>query len=179
LKDSSGVSQNISTIFYTSSSQINFLIPAGVSFGAATVTNGAQIAPLQINAVAPSLYTLDASGLAAASAIQVGPGGTQTPVQIYYVVNGVVFAAPLSLSPSTNQVYLVLYGTGIRGAGNNVSVTIGGINAPLIYSGPQGADPGLDQVNVLIPAQLTGRGTVNIILTAAGLTANTVNIVIQ
>jgi uncharacterized protein (TIGR03437 family) len=179
LKDSSGVSQNISTIFYTSSSQINFLIPPGVSLGAATVTNGTQTAPLLIAAVAPSLYTVNANGLAAANVIDVGPGGVQTVIQVSALVSGGIDALPLSLTPSTNQFYLVLYGTGIRGAGTNVSVTMGGINAPVIYAGPQGSDAGLDQVNVLIPSQLAGSGYVNIVLTTAGLTANTVNILIH
>jgi len=56
---------------------------------------------------------------------------------------------------------------------------MGNINAPVIYAGPQGADAGLDQVNVLIPAQLAGSGTVNIVVTAAGIAANTVNILIH
>ena len=37
---------------------------------------------------------------------------------------------------------------------------------------PSGADTGLDQVNVLIPAKLTGAGNVNIHVTAVGMTAN-------
>ena len=84
---------------------------------------------------------------------------------------------PINLS--SGQVYLVLYGTGIRGAGNDVSVTIGGLNAPVAYSGPAGSTPGLDQVNVLIPAQLAGSGTVKVILSAALIDANVVNITVQ
>jgi uncharacterized protein (TIGR03437 family) len=77
---------------------------------------------------------------------------------------------------SSGQVYLILFGTGIRGGGSNVSVAIGGVSAPVEYSGPQGVTPGLDQVNVLIPAQLAGSGTVNVVLKAGTISANVVNI---
>jgi uncharacterized protein (TIGR03437 family) len=93
--------------------------------------------------------------------------------------NGSYVAAPLSLEPSTDQFYLILYGTGIRCAGNDVTVAIHGINAPVVYAGPQGEFAGLDQVNVLLPQQLACSGTVNIELTAALNAANVVSIAIQ
>ncbi len=55
----------------------------------------------------------------------------------------------------------------------------GGQNAQVSFSGPQGAFAGLDQVNVLVPPSLAGSGSVNIVLTASGQTANTVNISVQ
>ena len=88
-----------------------------------------------------------------------------------------VSAAPVSLAP--NAVYLILYGTGIRGAGSDVSVTIQGTEAHVTYSGPQPDFPGLDQINVLLPKSLTGSGLVNIVLTASGLESNTVTLTIQ
>jgi uncharacterized protein (TIGR03437 family) len=80
-----------------------------------------------------------------------------------------------------DQVYLLVYGTGFRAAGGDVSATIGGITAPVLYAGPQGVQPGIDQFNILIPPEL-GTGTaqvVQIVLTAAGQTANTVNVTVQ
>jgi len=52
------------------------------------------------------------------------------------------------------------------------------------YAGAQGAGApssfyGLDQVNVLLPRSLAGSGTVNVVLTAGGQTANTVTMDIQ
>ncbi len=118
-----------------------------------------------IDPIAPSLYILNSSGLAAAYVVQVSSSGLQTALPV---------SMPINLS--SGQVYLILYGTGIRGAGSNVSVTIGGINAPVAYAGPAGSTPGLDQVNVLIPAQLAGAGTVNVVLSAAKIDANMVKI---
>lgn len=80
---------------------------------------------------------------------------------------------------SSGEAYLILFGTGIRGAGSNVTATIGGMEATVTYGGTQGRIAGLDQVNVLIPAQLAASGTVNVVLTAAFIAANTAKITIQ
>ncbi|HTB14078.1 MAG TPA: hypothetical protein VK752_21045 [Bryobacteraceae bacterium] len=167
VQDSAGVPHS-ATILYSSPSQVNFEIPDSASIGAAVVTIGSQTAMVLIQAIAPSLYILNSSGLAAAYVVQVSASGVQTDLPV---------TMPINLS--SGQVYLVLYGTGIRGAGNNVSVTIGGLNAPVAYAGPAGSTPGLDQVNVLIPPQLAGAGTVKVILSAALIDANVVNITVQ
>jgi uncharacterized protein (TIGR03437 family) len=165
VKDSAGVS-HAATILYASASQVNFVVPS-TSIGAAVVSIGTQTAALMISAIAPDLYTLDSAGLAAAYAVHVSASGVQTFEPV---------SSPIDLS--SGQVYLTLFGTGIRGAGSDVSVTIGGINATVEYSGPQGVTPGLDQVNVLIPAQLAGSGTVKIVLTTGTIAANVVNITV-
>ena len=176
LTDSSGVA-HAATLNYTSPSQINFEIPAGISIGAATVTVGTQKAAVQIAAVAPGLFTLNGAGLAAAYVVRVSPGNVQTLEPVFTAQNGTYVAVPIDISQSADQYYLSLYGTGIRGAGR-VTVAIQGIDAPVSYAGPQGSIAGLDQVNVLLPPQLAGRGTVNIALTADSNAANAVNIAI-
>ena len=165
VQDSAGVTHS-ATLLYVSPTQINFQIPASASIGAAVVTIGSQTAMVLIAAVAPSLYILNSSGLAAAYVVDV-VGGVQTD-----------FPVTMPINLSSGQVYLILYGTGIRGAGNNVSVTIGGVNAPVVYVGPAGSTAGLDQVNVLIPASLAGSGTVKVVLTASLIAANVVEITI-
>jgi len=86
---------------------------------------------------------------------------------------------PVNLGSSTDQVYLILYGTGFDTAGtSNVSVTVNGVNAPVLYAGSAGS-PGLDQVNILLPAALSGTGNVNVQMAAGGIAANSVQITIQ
>lgn len=165
--DSAGVART-ALLYYSSSTQINFEIPAAASIGAAIVTIGTQTAAVQIAAVAPSLYTLNSAGLAAAYVIYVGPEGTQT-----------VASDSTPINVSSGAVYLILYGTGIRGAGSSVTVTINELAALISYAGPQGVTPGLDQVNVLLPPQLAGSGTVNVVLTASLNVANVVKITVQ
>jgi uncharacterized protein (TIGR03437 family) len=73
---------------------------------------------------------------------------------------------------------LALFGTGIRG-GSPVTATVNGTTAPVSYAGPQLDYPGLDQVNIGLPASLAGSGNVAIQVTVKGVAANMVNVVIQ
>ena len=178
LTDSAGV-PHAASVLYASPSQVNFLVPAGISVGAAMVAVGSQTAAVQTAAIAPGLFTLNSTGLAAAYVVRVAPGNVQTVESVFTTQNGANVAAPVSLSPSSDQFYLILFGTGIRGAGTNVTVSIQGITAPVTYAGAQGETDGLDQVNVLLPPQLAGSGTVRIALSAGLSAANVVNIAVQ
>ncbi len=89
-------------------------------------------------------------------------------------------AVPIDLDPATDKVYLILFGTGLRGAAQGqVAVTVGGAAIAPAFAGAQGVDAGLDQINVLLPYSLKGAGNVSVVATAAGQTANTVNVTIQ
>jgi uncharacterized protein (TIGR03437 family) len=177
---------SIAPLQYVSATQINFLIPNSVAPGSATVTltnlSGTQVINnVVVSPVAPSLFVLNNSGLAAAQALRVSAGGTQTPISVYATnAAGAVVPSPISLGSATDQVYLSLYGTGIANAGTGgVTVTIAGVKVPVFYAGPQTAIPGLDQVNVLIPSSLAGKGYVNVQLTAGGVASNPVQITLQ
>jgi uncharacterized protein (TIGR03437 family) len=173
-------------LLFVSPWQLTFQVPAGVAPGTAqvkvTAAGTTQTASnIQVATVAPALFTLNGLGLAAATAIRVSAGGTQT-VEPAYTLNssGSFFASPINMGAATDQVYLVLYGTGLQAAGTSgVTVTVGGINAPVLYAGSQGAFTGVDQVNVQLPAALAGKGNVNVQLTAAGKAANAVQVTIQ
>ena len=135
---------------------------------------------VDITNVAPGLLTLNGSGLAAAQVVQVAAGNAQTvlPISTANSAGGIV-PSPIILGGG-NTTYLVLFGSGIAGAGTALTTaTINGVSATVPYAGPAGADTGLDQVNVLIPASLAGKGNVNVQLTAAGVPANPVQITIQ
>ncbi|HEV3143867.1 MAG TPA: hypothetical protein VGZ47_08295, partial [Gemmataceae bacterium] len=173
-------------LLYASSGQVNFEVPPGVAVGAAKVVITAGTATATANnvtiaAVTPGLFTLNGVGLAAADAVKVSSGGVQTNVPVFTVnTDGSIAAIPISLGAATDSVYLILFGTGLQAAGTSgVTATIGGLNATVTYAGPQGVYPGLDQVNVLIPASLAGKGSVNVQLTANGILANPVTVTIQ
>jgi uncharacterized protein (TIGR03437 family) len=169
---------------FVSPNQVTFQVPSGVAAGSATVSfgssGGTQTAGnIQVAAVSPTLFTLNGSSLAAAGTIAVSPAGAVTYGSTYQTTGGVSLAAsPINLS--TGQVYLVLYGTGFDAAATSgVQVTIGGVPCTVGYSGSQGLFTGLDQVNVLLPASLAGKGTVEVQLTANGVAANGVQIVVM
>jgi uncharacterized protein (TIGR03437 family) len=171
LKDASGTSFQ-APLFYVSPSQVNILIPSGAASGVASVTvasGGATSTGTAILAAAsPALYTGTLTGQ--------GPAAAQ-------VTNGQTYANTFQCASAGNctlvpidvvsQPYLLLYGTGIRGAAlANVSVRIGNIDAPVSYAGAQGFYPGLDQVNVALPAALQGRGQLVVTVTANGQASN-------
>jgi len=181
--DSTGASRQ-APLFYVSPGQVNYEIPAGTAPGVATVTvqsgdGVTSTAPLGIAAVTPGLFELNASGLAAAYAVQVS-GGYQTYENVYQLdTSNNVIPQPIDLSPASGQVYLLLYGTGLRGAGTT-TVTVGGVSLPVIFAGAQGQFAGEDQVNVgPLPQSLAGSGNVQVILRSDGITANIVNVTIK
>ena len=57
-----------------------------------------------------------------------------------------------------------------------LQVTIGGVDAPVQFAGIQPQFPGLDQLNVQLPASLKGRGEVQVVFTVDGLSTNPVTI---
>ncbi|MGD0364355.1 MAG: IPT/TIG domain-containing protein [Bryobacteraceae bacterium] len=184
LTDSQGTAR-VALLFYVSPAQINWEIPDGTASGVATVTiantNGTkQTGTLQIGAVSPGLFELNNSGLAAAWVLPVVSGAAQN-LQSVYTLNpaGALVSQPIALGPSTEQVYLELYGTGIRHA-KHVIASVGGASVPVLYAGAAPGFVGEDQVNIgPLPQSLAGQGSVNILLTADGLSANTVNVTVQ
>jgi hypothetical protein len=85
---------------------------------------------------------------------------------------------PIDLRTQTDDVILLLYGTGIRARSDlrNVKVTIGQEECEVLYAGPQGEFPGLDQVNVRLPRALLGKDIVSLTLTADGKASNVVTL---
>jgi uncharacterized protein (TIGR03437 family) len=88
---------------------------------------------------------------------------------------------PIDLGAGTDQVILVLFGTGFRFSQSpaTASAQIGGQPADIIYLGPELVFDGLDQANIRIPQSLRGRGVVPVTLTIDGLITNPVTIDVQ
>ena len=61
----------------------------------------------------------------------------------------------------------------------NTTVTVNGVNCQVLYAGTQNLFTGLDQINVLLPSSLAGKGTVDVQLTSNGVAANAVQVVIM
>ena len=140
---------------------------------------------LQIERVAPGLFTIsaDGQGVPAALAIFVKPDGSQT---WQYVFNpgcqlSACQPAPLDLGAAADVVFLQLYGTGIRGRSSPAAATakIGGVDAPVEYADAVPGIAGLDQVNLRVPRSLIGRGEVDVVLTVDGKSANAVRVNIR
>jgi uncharacterized protein (TIGR03437 family) len=169
---------------FVSPDEITFTVPAGVASGAATMnlasSNGTQtVSNIQVAPIAPALFTLNGSQLAAAETITLAANGAQTYGSTYQTTTGAELAAS-PINVSGGPVYLVLYGTGMDAAtAANTTVTVNGVNAQVLYAGTQSVFAGLDQINVLLPTSLAGKGTVEVQLTSNGVAANAVQIVIM
>jgi uncharacterized protein (TIGR03437 family) len=165
-------------LLYVSPGQINFLVPAGTVLGTATVLlQPSQIqSTMQVGIVAPGLFSQDATGT--------GPGA---------ILNAVTFAGPPFLvetlqNPGTdNRTRLAVFGTGLRYAGNpsqnpnqtNVAIQVqaedsSGNSYDVEYAGSAPGFFGLDQINLVLPAQADGVGVISLTIAAGGILSNTV-----
>jgi uncharacterized protein (TIGR03437 family) len=169
LKDSGGNSVQ-GRMSYVSPGQLNFEIPPGLNPGPITaVVNGVG----NSNTVSGNLDTVS-------PALFVSYDGKSVPLaQIVSVTNG-VSSAPVPIGPVTftsgTELILVLYATGIRNhpASSDVRVAFNGTEVEPVYAGPQPTYPGLDQINVPIPASLAGAGSVTVKIVVVDATNGTV-----
>jgi uncharacterized protein (TIGR03437 family) len=189
LLDSTNTSYPV-TIYSVSKNQINYVVPNKVAMGPATLTITAgdgtvTTGIVQVSSVNPGLYTASTNGQGGAAAIAVCSGtcsgwpNKQANGQSwqYTFVGGCTSGnclTPISFG-ANDTVVVELFGTGIRhrASNDNVSAVINGTTVPVQYSGQQGADNGLDQINVQIPANLAGTGQVTLTLTVLDPTTNT------
>lgn len=192
VKDSAGA-ERAAPLFFVSPTQINFEIPPGTAPGKATITaaksqSAGVSAAVWIDKVAPGLFSADASGqgLAAAIALRVRQDGSFSfePV-VRFDESGRLVAVPIDLGPdlgeASDQVFLILFGSGFRNrtALEKVTLQIGGVNLAVLYAGDQGSFVGQDQVNVRLPRSLAGRGNVNVTMIVDGQLSNSVSVNIR
>jgi uncharacterized protein (TIGR03437 family) len=119
---------------------------------------------------------MGATKVAAATAMRYpNDQSPSSAVPVFDCSSGTCAVTPIVLDGQW-AVYLTLYGTGIRGTSVSVTCTVGGVSVPVQFAGAQGQYPGFDQVNILLPLSLQGAGTVNVVLTVDGQTANAVQI---
>jgi uncharacterized protein (TIGR03437 family) len=189
VRDSEGAERE-APLFFVSPAQINYQIPleAAVGEGVVTITNAdgkIVTGAIEIAAIAPGLFTADSSGrgIAAATALRVRADGSQQfePVAQFDALQGRIAAVPIDLGEVGDQVFLLLFGAGLRHRSmmEAVSVTIGGVEAPVTYAGAQGGFVGLDQVNVRVPRELAGRGEVDVVMIVDGRAANVAQVRIK
>jgi uncharacterized protein (TIGR03437 family) len=186
VRDGAGQERDAS-LFFVTSTQINYLIPAGTAPGVATITarsgsGKVSTGLVAITPIAPGIFSADSSGegLAAATVLRIKPGGVlvDEAAVCFDPAQGKVVAVPIDLGPEGDDVFLLLFGTGIRfnSGGGGISCQLGGTNAQVLYIGPQGGFIGLDQMNVRLPRSLAGRGEIDVVVMIDGSTTRTVKV---
>ena len=178
-------------LLFVSPLQINCLIPAETEIGTVPVEvrGGRDGITLQgfatVRTVATALFSLQGSGQGR-GAIQNGVTFTLDPFDVLTKEN----------AGSDKRTRLVIYGTGFRYAGNaarlpefsnaapRVSVEISYRNgeylfAPVEYAGPTPGFFGLDQVNMVLPEELAGAGTLLLRVIAESVPSQRVELTVR
>jgi uncharacterized protein (TIGR03437 family) len=189
ITDSAGTAR-LAPLFFVAPGQVNFLVPATTAAGPALITmknaEGVEFrGNAYIESLAPALFTQNANGqgVAAAIAVRVSQDGSQTTTFVADCAagSGRCITNPIDLGAPGEQNFLLLFGTGIRARASiaGVRFLIGNQETEILYAGPQGVYPGLDQVNVRLPRSLTGAGIIETNLLVDGKAANTVQLQIR
>ncbi len=174
--DSAGAAR-LAGLFFISPTQINYLIPQGTALGVTlieVIRDGNVIArgSVSVNSVWPGLFTANASGTGTGAA------------DVYRYRNGQLVRIESATNPielSSDMVFLVLYGTGLRGRSDlsKVKITLGGAPLTPAYAGSQGGFVGLEQINLELPSSLAGRGQLDLVMYVDGWVANTIEFTIR
>jgi uncharacterized protein (TIGR03437 family) len=181
-------------LFFVSPNQINFQMPweiLGQSQASLTVTTfGVTSAPVSVNLANPSpgIFSINQQGT--------GQGAIE-------IANTTILAAPAGSVPGAQAHpaaagnYVTIYSTNLGDVSNRPAdgaaspssplaktvltptVTIGGVNAPVSFSGLAPGFVGLYQVNAQVPTGAPSGNAVPVILNIGGVASNTVTIAVQ
>ena len=187
ITDSLGKQLN-AKIFFASPYQVNYQIPAEAAAGPALLelvkADGAIFTEnIVIDTLAPGLFTADSTGqgYAAGYITRVKAGKIMGNEPIVSFENGRFVPLPINLGADDEEVFLILFGTGLRhrNANGRVTARLNGTEVPVLYAGLQPYFVSLDQVNIQIPKSLRGKGVIDLNLNIDGKNANTVQISVQ
>ena len=176
-------------LFFVSPGQINMQVPNSGVTGTLplTVSQGIRSVTIQatIRQFAPGLFAMNGQGTGQAATviantgILVAPEGTTADsrpakagefLSIYCTGLGLTSNAPALGQPTASSPLSTTALTPV--------VTIGGVNAKVIFSGLAPGFVGLNQVNVQVPDGVAPGDAVPVVLTIGGVTSNTVTIAI-
>ena len=175
ITDSAGT-ERLAPLYYVSPNQVNYQIPDGTVSGPAAVlvtSSDGRISTgvMQVNTVAPNVFTLNQSGTGTAAAL-----------------DAITFTgAPFSATRANGQPNIItLYATGLGAdvtdvdgdASASPQATIAGSPMTVLYAGHAPGYVGLNQFNLLLPVGIKA-GTYAIIVSRNGVASNTSTITIK
>ncbi len=144
---------------YAAAGQMNFVVPQNIGSGAASVVinNGSQMlsGSMMIGPAGPGVFSLDGMGMGNGAMLlsttwQMGP-----------------FSATTNGQPTLVSIFL----TGMDLSMKPV-VTAGGMPVEVTFYGNAPGYPGLQQINMMLPANMAGAGRVPVMVTSNGQSSN-------
>lgn len=184
IEDQQGLSAK-APLVYASKTQLNILVPGGLALGNVSVRvlrQGVRVAAatFRLSATAPGLFAANGDGVGAPAAqiVRVSAAGEQASelAAEFDVASGRFKPRSLRFGEG-ERLFLVLYGTGLRGApAGGTRLRIGNTEPAVLYIGDQREFPGLDQVNIEIPRELAGTGEAAVRLEVEGKQANSLTL---
>ncbi len=182
VRDSAGITRD-QPLFFVAPQQVNYLLHPQTAYGAATVTvyidsTIVALGEIQVVRISPGLFTQNSTGegVPAAYALRVAGGNVTTvPIMRYDQALAKWLPVPIDPGPPADEIYLVLFGSGLRGGGGvaGATATLGGRPLPVLYLGGDSTYVGLDQINLgPLPRSLAGAGEVSLVVTIDGKPVN-------
>jgi uncharacterized protein (TIGR03437 family) len=176
--------ERFAQLFFVAPTQINFLVPGDTATGGATITittseGVVSTGQVQIARVAPGIFTANSTGKGLPTGFVLRSiNGVQTQQQFarFDTAQNRFVPVPVDLLNENDQVFLIIFGTGIRlrNSLSDVTARLGGLEGvpvPVQFAGAQGRLVGLDQINIgpinrgEVRTRLAGRGLINLSLT--------------
>jgi uncharacterized protein (TIGR03437 family) len=167
-------------LFYVSASQINAVLPVSASgLTELTVQNsaGQHTVNVYVEAAAPAIFTQNSSGSGPAAALKASNGAltlvtADNPVSAGDTV--ALYATGLGLTaPGTGP------DSGLNVAIQQPTVTVAGLNCPVIFAGAAPGYVGLDQINCTIPAGIAATASAPVVITSGNQISNTATLAIN
>jgi uncharacterized protein (TIGR03437 family) len=160
------------TLFYTSTTQINALLPDTASgLTPVTVQNseGQNTVNIYVGAASPAIFTQDSSGTGPASALKSTDQSLVTANNPLHPGDTVeLFATGLGITPMNGLDYAVQQPT----------VTVGGVDCPVTFAGAAPGYAGLDQINCTIPANAASNASTPVVITSGAQSSNTATLAV-
>lgn len=162
------------TLFYTSTTQINALLPDNASgLMPITVQNGEgqNTVNIYVGTAAPAIFTQDSSGHGPASALKAGDQSLVTADNPLHAGDTLeLYATGLGVTTPMN---------GFDYAVQQPTVTVGGVACPVTFAGAAPNYMGLDQINCTIPAGIASSVSAPVVIASGARTSNTATLAID
>ena len=163
-------------LFFVSPGQINFQVPENTIPGPAAVVvrnaNGLIARTvMNVTATGAGIFTRLANSKGAPAALVTTDGGAT------YTSMSNADGTPVEIQAGNIAVF---FGTGFRfRSSSTVTATAGGVELSPSFAGSQGQLIGLDQINLTIPASLSGKGETDLVFNVDGKATNAVRIKVK